>query len=730
MGHDGADALSTGFAALAIDDGGSHSAKTGKKEQLDDSECPGPRAEAALAGMGPVLEALREVIAWPQQYAAEGAVLGIRWPRGLLLHGPPGVGKTAAVHAVAREVGAPVHVVTAATLFGAYTGESERRLREAFAAAEKDAAAAGAAAGKVGGGRPVVLFLDEVDAICPRRGGGGGGSTGQHETRVVGQLLTLLDGAGAGRGAGAGHVAVVAATNRPNTLDPALRRPGRLDREVAVPVPDLAARRAILRLLTRQLPLGADVDLDRLAQQCHGYTGPDLAALCREAAMRSLAAAAEQLFAAGGGEVGGGGAQAQQDGLRLQHPQQVQPAQAHEGRGDGDGSSGESTAGAAPLNLAATSSGIPAATESRTAASEAWTVAGAKGAVEAAAKEAAVAGTAAANKQAGAAAGTAAAAGEGGQEAPPWEHAAVCAGDFEAALRRVGPSVARGAALDVAPVAWEDIGGLEGVKQKLRQAVEWPLQHADAFQRLGLTPPRGVLLHGPPGCSKTTLARAAATASGATFIALSGAQLYSMYVGEGEAALRDAFSRARLAAPSILFFDELDSIVGKRVEGQQASHDVSVRLLTTFLTEMDGLELATGLLVLAATNRPQAIDPALLRPGRFDLVLFVPPPDEAGRVAALKIHTRAMPLAPDVDLPALARDTPLYTGAELAGLCREAALAALREDFSGAREVAARHFEAARGAVRPSLTPELLHKYESWSRREKRSGFAAGPAPP
>eukprot|EP00775_Hariotina_reticulata_P006468 gene6468-6696_t len=552
-----------------------------------------------VAGLEGPLSALREMVGWPVRHAAAAAQLGVVWPRGLLLHGPPGCGKTLLVKAVA-----------------------ERRLRGEF-----EAAAAQAAAGQV-----VIVFLDEVDALCPRRAAGGGHN--QHEARVVAQLLTLMDGAAvleqqpaapAGTGAAAagnGRVLVVGATNRPNALDPALRRPGRLDKEVEVGVPDAQQREQILRLHCQGLQLAPDVDLQALAAGCHGYCGADLAALAREAAMHAFSSAAAALL-----------------------------------------NSNETQQGTALHALATT-----------------------------------------------AAAGAAPA-------------GVISAADFAAALHRVGPSIVRGAAVEVAPMSWQEVAGYDSVKQRLQQAVEWPLRHAEAFKRLGLTPPRGVLLHGPPGCSKTMLARAAATGSKATFIPLSCAQLYGMYVGDGEAQLRDTFKRARQASPSIIFLDEADALAPRRQEGggdQGGAPDAGLRLLSTLLTEVDGLEETQGVLLLAATNRPAALDPALLRPGRLDVLLYIPPPDAAGREAILRLHTRGMPLADDVDLAALAMSCQWYTGAELAGLCREAAMAALREDLLGAQQVAAKHFYAALRSSSPALTADQLTKYEAWGRQFSR----------
>lgn len=619
-----------------------------------------------------------QVIGWPVRYANEAAALGVRWPRGVLLHGPSGTGKSAAVAAVAAEYNSIVHLVTAGSIVGAFVGESERRLRDIFTAADRDAEQSG---------RPVIIFLDDVDTLCPRRRPGQ-----QHEARLVGQLLTLLDGAAAGAGrekkfkapaaaqssatdkatsitsSSTGHVVVIAATSRPNALDPALRRPGRLDREVAVPVPSPSARVDILRALTARLPIDPEhTDLELIASQCHGYTGADLEALCREAAIGVMS-----------------------KNILAKYP--LKPLVVPEDK--------EATTASTSIEKAEEKQGLEA---SFGATAEDDLFSEHDGALDLSPRKK-----------------------EKSQTLPEKEEVSsllINTEDFLGTMKRVGASVARTVVKEFPPAVWDDIGGLDDTKNRLKQAVEWPLTRAEAFKRLGIRSPRGVLLHGPPGCAKTTLARAAATSSGATFIPLQGSSLYSMFVGEGEAELREAFRKARLAAPAIIFVDELDMLVGKRGAGAGAAgtDDTSARLLSTFLNEMDGLELASGLLVLAATNRPDAIDTALLRPGRFDVALYVPPPDKLGRLAALRVHTRHMPLGADVDLEKVAGSTERYTGAELAAVCREAAMAALREDVKGAQEVAARHFEAAVAGVTPMLTEDVLKKYEAWPPRKKPS---------
>ncbi|XP_020257655.1 cell division control protein 48 homolog B isoform X2 [Asparagus officinalis] len=456
----------------------------------------------------------------------------------------------------------------------AHAGESEKFLREAFSEAYSHALS----------GKPSVIFIDEIDSICPRRN-----NRKEQESRIVGQLLTLMDGSKT-TSKSLPHIVVVASTNRVDGIDPALRRPGRFDSEIEVTVPTLEERYQILELYAKDLQLNDDVDLQAIAASCNGYVGADLEALCREATRFAY--------------------------RRLSDT----------GKDD---------------NI------IKLKME-----------------------------------------------------------------DWECARTEVGPSMTRGVSKEFKMVTWDDIGGLKDLKKKLQQAVEWPIKHADAFARLGISPVRGVLLHGPPGCSKTTLAKAAAHAAQASFFSLSGAELYSKYVGEGEALLRRTFQKARLAAPSIVFFDEADAIAPKRGHGGDSSGNTSVgeRLLSTLLTEMDGLEQATGIIVLAATNRPQAIDAALMRPGRFDLVLYVPPPDQEGRYEILRIHTRKMNLGEDVDLMQVAECTDLFTGADLEGLCTEAGMVALREDIS-AGIVFDRHFQTARNSLRPSLTKSQIEEY-------------------
>ncbi len=489
-----------------------------------------------IGGLSKALDRVREVVELPLRHRAAFAALGITPPRGVLLSGPPGTGKTLIARAVATETGAHFIAVNGPEIIDKYYGASEQQLRTIFADAAKQA--------------PAIIFIDEIDAIAPKREALSGEK--QVERRIVAQLLTLMDGL-----SDRGDVVVLAATNLPDTLDPALRRPGRFDREIRIDPPDRAGRREILAVHSRAMPLAADVDLDALAEATPGHVGADLAALCREAAMAALRRAASL----------------------------------------------------DPEGLAVAPSGLTVAAE-----------------------------------------------------------------DFAVGVRLVIPSVLRESFVEIPDQRWADVGGLGTVREALRRAVEWPLRRASSFARLGLRPPRGVLLHGAPGTGKTLVARALAHESGAAFIAVRAAEMLTEWQGGSEAALRKAFVRARAAAPCILFFDEIDAIAGRRGSGEGATIE---RMVTQFLVEMDGVSDPPGMVVLAATNRLERIDPALLRPGRFDLVLEMPLPDAQGRRDILAVHMARMPVAPDVDAAALAAASDGASGADLAGLCRRAGIAAM-----------------------------------------------------
>jgi transitional endoplasmic reticulum ATPase len=460
----------------------------------------------------------------------------------VLLVGPPGVGKTMLARAVAAESAAHFITVNGPEIVDRYYGASEQQLRAVFDTARKRA--------------PAIIFIDEIDAIAQKRDALSGEK--QVERRIVAQLLTLMDGLAA-----RGEVIVLAATNLPDGIDPALRRPGRFDREIRIDPPDRDGRREILSVHTRAMPLGADVDLASLAAETHGYVGADLAALCREAALAALRRS--------------GG---------------LTPA---------------STPDLAALRV-----------EGR---------------------------------------------------------------DFRAALREITPSALREVFIEVPDVRWADVAGIDGLREQLIRAVQQPLAEPGRFARMGVRPPRGVLLFGPPGTGKTLIARALATEAQAGFISVRGPELLTEWQGASERALREIFARARAASPCIVFFDEIDAIAARRGSGGGATQE---RMVAQLLTEMDGISQPGGLVVLGATNRADLIDPALLRPGRFDLLVEMPLPDRAARAAMLAIHARPMPLAPDADLPALAALTDGFVGADIAGLCRLAALAALARDPAAA----------------------------------------------
>jgi len=527
---------------------------------------------------------IREIVEWPMKHPELFKHLGIEPPKGILLHGPPGTGKTLLAKALANEIGAYFIAINGPEIMSKYYGESEQRLREIFKEAEENA--------------PAIIFIDEIDSIAPRREE----VTGEVEKRVVAQLLTLMDGLKE-----RGRVIVIGATNRPEAIDPALRRPGRFDREIVIPPPDKRARREILAVHTRNMPLAEDVDLDKIADMTHGFTGADIAALVKEAALAALRRFIDE------------------EKIDLSQP-------------------------------------IPA---------------------------------------------------------EKLRQLKVTMKDFMEAMKHVQPSLIREVYVEVPEVHWSDIGGLEDVKQQLREAVEWPMKSPEIFEQMGIEPPKGILLYGPPGTGKTLLAKAVATESGSNFIAVRGPEILSKWVGESEKAIRQIFRRARQVAPAIIFFDELDAIAPARGYRHDTS-GVTDRIVNQLLTEMDGIEPLRNVVVIAATNRPDIIDPALLRPGRFDRLIYVPPPDEKARLEIFKVHTRKMPLAEDVDLKELARKTEGYTGADIAAVCREAAMIALREEFK-VRPIRMKHFLEALKKVPPSLTKDVIERYERLGRELKKT---------
>jgi transitional endoplasmic reticulum ATPase len=463
-----------------------------------------------------------------------------------------------------------------------FYGESEARLREIFQEAEQKA--------------PSIIFIDELDAIAPKREE----VTGEVERRVVAQLLALMDGIGS-----RGNIIVIGATNRPNAIDPALRRPGRFDREIEIGVPDKKGRLEILQIHTRNMPLAEDVNLKKLAEVTHGYTGADIAALCREAAMKAL---------------------------RRYLPE---------------------------INLDE-------------------------------------------------------------ERIPPQilEKMVVKMEDFMNAYKEITPTAMREIYVEVPTVKWKDVGGLEKVKAELTEAIEWPLKRPNAFKRLGIKPPKGILLYGPPGCGKTLLAKAVANESEANFISIKGPEIFSKWVGESEKAIREVFRKGRTAAPSIIFFDEIDAIAPRRGLGY-ADSGVTERVISQLLTELDGIESLENVVVMGATNRPDMLDPAILRPGRFDKLIYVPAPDEHTLLQIYKIHTRDMPLAKDVDLAHLAKISIGYSGADVAALCREAAMNALRRN-PNAKEVTLEDFKAAMNEIKPSITPDMETWYQNFVKRLRR----------
>ena len=542
-----------------------------------------------IGGLHEAVRRTREMIELPLRHPELFQRLGIEPPKGVLLHGPPGCGKTLLARAVANESEANFFSINGPEIMSKFYGESEQRLREIFEKANKDA--------------PGIIFIDELDAIAPKREE----VTGEVEKRVVAQLLSLMDGLEA-----RGNVIVIGATNRVNAIDPALRRPGRFDREIELGVPDKQGRLEVLQIHTRGMPLAADVDLTTLSAITHGYTGADIAALCREAAMKAL---------------------------RRYLPE---------------------------IDLEE-------------------------------------------------------------ERIPPelLERMEVNADDFQLAFREITPTALREVFLEIPSVHWSDVGGLDDVKRQLIESVEWPIKYPDKFKHLGIEPPKGVLLYGPPGCGKTLLAKAVATESEMNFISIKGPEVFSKWVGESEKGIREVFRKGRMAAPAIIFIDEVDSLIPRRGGGYSDS-GVTERVISQLLTEMDGLESLQNMIVIAATNRPDILDPAMLRPGRFDRLIYIPAPDEDARLEILRLYTRGMPLAPEVALPVLARATKGYSGADLAALCREAAMQVLRRGADSAG-VSQADFTKAMDLIGPGITPDVENWYLSVAKQFRKPVTVATP---
>jgi transitional endoplasmic reticulum ATPase len=549
-------------------------------EPVPELEMPSRTTYEDIGGLDEEIKRIREMVELPLRHPEIFQRLGIDPPKGVLLHGPPGCGKTLLARAVANESEANFYAINGPEIMSKFYGESEARMRKMFEDAEKNA--------------PSILFIDEIDAIAPKRSE----VTGEVERRVVAQLLASMDGL-----KGRGHIIVIGATNRPDAVDEALRRPGRFDREIEIGIPGREGRIEILQIHTRGMPLSDDVNLTHFAEITHGYTGADLEALSRESAMKALRRYLPQIDL---------------EEKRIPHDVLDQMV---------------------------------------------------------------------VNNQ-----------------------------DIHDAFREITPTAMREVFIESPNVGWEQVGGLSQVKQSLMEAVEWPLKSSERFTRLGIDPPKGILLHGPPGCGKTLLARAVATESEANFISVRGPEIFSKWVGESEKAIREIFRKARMAAPSIIFFDEFDSLVPSR--GSAADSRVTERVISQLLTEIDGLLSLQNVVVLAATNRPDIIDPAVLRPGRFDRRVFVPPPDSEARYKILEIKTQNMPLADDVDLKAMAKRMDGYSGADIDSVVREAGFYALRSDEE-ANLVTFSNFETAMEEIAPSITPEMISWYESMHTRFK-----------
>ncbi|KAM3582280.1 AAA+-type ATPase [Umbelopsis sp. WA50703] len=536
-----------------------------------------------IGGLEEQIRIVREMVETPLQNPELFQKYDVRPPRGVLLYGPPGTGKTLIARAVASETNAHVILINGAEVLSKFYGETEQKLRNIFEEAQERA--------------PSIIFIDEIDALCPKRDE----APGEMEKRVVATLLTLMDGISSTlQSKSQAGIVVIGATNRPNALDEALRRPGRFDREVEIGIPNTAARYSILSTILRKIPNSLENEqIESIAATSHGYVGADLSAVCREA------------------------------GLKCINRLSVDPL---------------------------------------------W------------------------------------------EQSRDMQAVVVTYQDMKDAMAEIRPSAMREIMLEVPKVYWNDIGGQSDVKSKLKESVEWPLKHPDAFARMGIRPPKGVLLYGPPGCSKTLMAKALATEAGLNFIAVKGPELFSKWVGESERAVREVFRKARAASPSIIFFDEIDALTVKRGSDGDGGTSVADRVLSQLLNELDGIEPLVNVTVVAATNRPDIIDSALLRPGRIDRILYVNPPDLASRHEIFRLQLAKIQCSPDVSADELAEKTNGYSGAEIVAICQEAALQAMEADIH-AQFIQAIHFSKAILSMKKRITPEMIQFYDDFRTR-------------
>ncbi|XP_020624905.1 transitional endoplasmic reticulum ATPase [Orbicella faveolata] len=564
-----------------------------------------------IGGCRKQLAQIKEMVELPLRHPQLFRAIGVKPPRGILLYGPPGTGKTLMARAVANETGAFFFLINGPEIMSKLAGESESNLRKAFEEAEKNS--------------PAIIFIDEIDAIAPKRDK----THGEVERRIVSQLLTLMDGLKQ-----RSHVIVMAATNRPNSVDPALRRFGRFDREVDIGIPDATGRLEILRIHTKNMKLSDDVDLEQIAAETHGYVGSDVASLCSEAALQQI--------------------REKMDLIDLEDEQ---------------------------------------------------------------------------------------------IDAEVLDSLAVSMDNFRYAMGVSNPSALRETVVEVPTTTWDDIGGLENVKRELQELVQYPVEHPDKFLKFGMTPSKGVLFYGPPGCGKTLLAKAIANECQANFISIKGPELLTMWFGESEANVRDVFDKARSAAPCVLFFDELDSIAKARGGNVGDGGGAADRVINQVLTEMDGMNVKKNVFIIGATNRPDIIDPAILRPGRLDQLIYIPLPDEPSRVSILKACLRKSPISKDVDLDYVAKVTHGFSGADLTEICQRACKLAIREsiekeilkdkeraenpdldmeveDEDPVPEIRRDHFEDAMRFARRSVSDNDIRKYEMFAQTLQQSrGF-------